>query len=70
MKKKIVWKVLLFIGLCPFLAPILLSPTRMGSWTLIDWLVLWSYVYWPTYIIGLIVLGIAIYKLKKANRGE
>ena len=70
MKKSLIWKLLLFISLCPFIAPffyygILHIVHNQYSWTLFDLLILWSYVYWPTYIIGLIVFGISMYKLKK-----
>ena len=67
MKKPLIWKLLFIIGLCPFIAPMLLAHTRMGGWTLVDWFVLWSFVYWPTYLIGLILLAISIYKLKNSK---
>ena len=68
MKKPFIWKLLFVVGLCPFIAPFLLAHTRMGSWTLIDWFILWSFVYWPTYLVGLILLAVSVYMLKKANR--
>ena len=26
------------------------------SWSLLDWIVLYSFVYWPTYIIGFVLI--------------
>ena len=63
MKKSVIWKLLLLVGVCPFAAPFVYN-LAMG-WELSDMLVLWSYVYWPTYIIGLFLIGISIYNLKK-----
>ncbi len=63
MNKTSIWKLLLILGLCPFVAPFVYN--LVMHWELLDMLVLWSYVYWPTYIIGLFLIGISIFKLKK-----
>lgn len=63
MNKTLKWKLLLLIGLCPFAAPFIYN--MVMHWELLDMLVLWSYVYWPTYIIGLFLIGLSIFKLKK-----
>ena len=63
MKKSAIWKLILLVGLCPFAAPFVYN--LVIGWELSDMLVLWSYVYWPTYIIGLFLIGISIYNLKK-----
>jgi len=70
MKKAFIWKLLLGIGLCPFLAPFFYYflqcfVHKHYSLTLIDMLILWSFLYWPTYVIGLILIIIAAIKLKK-----
>ena len=68
MKKKIIWWVLLIVGIIPFAFPFinfLYEMTVSSSWTLGDWLLLYSFVYWPTYIVGLILLALSIYKLRK-----
>ena len=68
MKNKIYLYVLLSIGIFPFLAPIigfLYEMMNNSSWNLVDWLILYSFVYWPTYIIGFIIIIFSIYKLKK-----
>ena len=68
MKNKIIWWILLVIGIVPFAFPFINFAYEMliaSSWTLGDWLILYSFVYWPTYIAGLIILAVSIYKLKK-----
>ena len=70
MKKALTWKLLLFIGLCPFIAPFFYYSIQHlahnhYSWTLTDMLVLWSFLYWPTYLVGLVLLFVSIYKLRK-----
>lgn len=67
MKKKLIWKILLFIGIIPLIIPFVLGFYRMSieSWTLPDWLIMYSFVYWPTYIVGLVLITISIFKLAK-----
>lgn len=73
MKRSFIWKLLLFIGLCPFIAPFFYYALQCivhntYSWTILDIVILWSFLYWPTYLIGLVILGVSIYKLKKADK--
>ena len=65
MGKHVGWKILLLVGICPLILPFVLGVYRMSieSWTLIDWLVLYSFLYWPTYVIGLLLIIIAVKKL-------
>ena len=65
--KKIIWKLLLVIGIIPFIVPFVLGLYRMSieSWNYGDWLILYSFVYWPTYLIGLVLIAISIFKLIK-----
>ena len=70
MKKPFIWKLLLVAGLCPFIAPfayylILIYVHNSHDFTLSELVVLWSYVYWPTYIAGAALTGVSTYKLKK-----
>ena len=68
MKKGLSWKILLLMGSIPFIFPFInFAYERMtaSSWTLGEWLILYSFVYWPTYLIGLVLLAISIYKMKK-----
>ena len=69
MKRKALWKFLLFLGLCPFAAPLLLWLCQFLSspWPLFDWLVLYSFLYWPTYVAGLALILLALWKRKKIN---
>lgn len=64
MKKKQMWKILMMISLLPFLVPIFLAHTRMSSWTYLDWLLIWSYLYWPTYLLGFGLFVVSICKLR------
>ena len=65
MKKNILWKIFLIIGVVPFIIPFIFSFTRMSTWTLLDWLIMYSFIYWPTYIVGMILIIISIYKIIK-----
>ena len=71
MKKDLLWKILLVIGVCPFAVPFVSFLWRLvisESWTLLDWLVMYSFVYWPTYVVGIILITISAFKLKKSNK--
>ena len=59
------YKIILAIGICPFVLPLVLGFYRMSieSWTMPDWLVMYSFIYWPTYIIGFVLILLAISKL-------
>lgn len=68
MKKGLIWKILLAVGILPFVFPFITFAYEMlieSSWTLGEWLLLYSFVYWPTYLVGLILLAISAYKLIK-----
>lgn len=62
MKKSLIWNILLIIGIIPFVLPFVLGLYRMSieSWTMIDWLVLYSFIYWPTYIAGAVAIAVSI----------
>ncbi|MBQ4342358.1 MAG: hypothetical protein IJC38_00550 [Erysipelotrichaceae bacterium] len=59
-------KVLIGTGIGIFILPFVLGLYHMWieNWNLLDWLILYSFVYWPTYVFGavLIVSGWIIYK--------
>jgi magnesium-transporting ATPase (P-type) len=68
MKNKRLWWFLLAVGLIPFAAPFLGFAYEMlnsSSWSLMDWLILYSFVYWPTYLVGFVLIAISVYKLMK-----
>lgn len=68
MKNKLIWRIMLAVGIAPFVFPFLNFVYEMmisSSWTFAEWMILYSFVYWPTYIVGAIIIGISIYKLKK-----
>ena len=66
MNRNVIWRILLIIGLIPFAAPFLGFAYEMlnaSSWTLGDWLIMYSFVYWPTYLAGLVLILLSVYKL-------
>ena len=75
MNKSIIWKLILFIGLSPFVAPfiyylVLQIVHNQYSWTLFELFVLWSFVYWPTYIVGLVLIFLSVYKIHKITNNS
>lgn len=70
MKSKLIWKILLVLGICPFLVPFvsfLYKLINAESWGLIDWLIMYSFLYWPTYVLGFVLIAVSIYKLRKGE---
>lgn len=65
MKKRIIGIILLILGAIPLALPPLLGLYRMQieHWRIWDWLVLYSFIYWPTYILGLLLLAAGIFLL-------
>lgn len=64
-KKDTVSKYLILTGILPFLIPILagIYKITIESWNMIDWLILYSYLFWPTYLIGFLLIIIGIVKV-------
>ena len=74
--KKIIWKILLFIGIFPFSIPILLgilsffvgfsflSGYSIGFEGMFGAIAIYSFLFWPTYIIGTILIILSAIKLK------
>lgn len=71
MKRKIISYILMGLGTVPFLAALILGLPifRASSLTYGDFLILWSYLFWPTYILGavLILAGIVLRKCKNRS---
>ena len=65
MKHKLLWKILLLVGICPFAIPVALGVYRMSieSWTMSDWLVMYSFLFWPTYVIGFVLIVVSVCRL-------
>ena len=70
--RKVFWKVLLVIGILPFAIPLLISFISaifgLGLFYAeglsgVDFLVLWSFIFWPTYVIGVFAIIISIIKI-------
>lgn len=80
MKKRGFWKVVLFIGFVPFVIALgsgvyagftgysglaISSAPAYGLAAFMDWMILYSYLYWPTYVIGLVLIGVSLVQLRK-----
>lgn len=68
MKQKWLPRLLLAAGLLPFLLPLLLSGTRSVRWSLFDWLLLYSAVYWQSYLLGLALIALALWLRRRTPR--
>lgn len=73
---KWIWKVLLLLGSVPFLVAFIycvVSSLLDGGGPLLpkmslgEYLLLYSFLYWPTYIIGIALIALSIVKLKKKH---
>lgn len=81
MKKKKVWIILLVVGIIPLIVPLILGIYNSiigysglclfqcdyyyGIKAFIDSIILYSYIFWPTYVIGILLIILSIIKLKK-----
>ena len=64
------WILGFLVGIIPFIVPFVLGIYRMSieHWELFDWLILYSYVYWPTYLIGFILAVISLFGIVKSRK--
>lgn len=62
MKKSILWNILLIIGIVPLVLPFAFGIYKISieSWTMFDWLVMYSYIFWPTYLASAIAIAISV----------
>ena len=69
MKRRGLWRALLALGLLPFVLPFLIGLYRMSieSWAMPDWLVMYSFIYWPTYVAGLVLILLSAWQLSKKS---
>lgn len=65
MKKNWLWKSLFVVGLILLLLPVLLSFNRMSSLSFLDWMIMYLYLYWPTYILGIVLMIVSSVQLRK-----
>lgn len=67
MKKQMFWIAVLLFGTLPFLFPFFWGFSHMStlSQPLLTWVMTYSFLHWPTYLIGMFVIPIAIYNLLK-----
>ena len=74
MKQSLIWNILLIIGIIPFILPFAFGIYKISieSWTMFDWLVMYSYIFWPSYIAGALVIAVSIIGrlVKKPKKNE
>jgi len=70
MKRRLIWKILLIVGIAPLVFPLLFGLYRASteSATLSDWLILYSFLYWPTYLVGIVLVALSAYKLNRKQK--
>ena len=69
--KKPFWITLLILGICPIAFPFVtyLYQTLLSkTWTLLDWLIMYSYLYWPTYLIGILLIAFSTVQLVREKK--
>ena len=74
MKKALIWNIILIIGIVPFILPFAFGIYKISieSWTMFDWLIMYSYIFWPSYIAGALVIAVSIIGrlVKKPKKNE
>ena len=67
MKKRVIGFLLILAGLCPLIVPVLLGLYRMHieHWRLGDFLILYSYLYWWTYLLGILLIVLGIFAVRR-----
>lgn len=65
MNKQLFWMAVLLLGTLPFLFPFLWGWSHMGALPqpFLTWVMTYSFLYWPTYLIGIFAIPIAMYHL-------
>jgi hypothetical protein len=80
--KKLLWLIPLFIGLVPFVwaligglysaingfSGIMFGPSYYGFQAFFDWVILFSYIAWPAYLVGLALIGLSLFMLLKKSK--
>ncbi len=67
MNKSMIRKILLVLGIFPFVLPFIVGIYKVSieSWQLFDWLIMYSFLYYPTYIIGFVLILVSVIKRNK-----
>ena len=80
MKRKLLWKILLVLGVAPFVVALcsglyaavtgfsglsILAGPEYGIEAFVNWIVLYSYVFCPTYLVGAILIIVSIVMMKR-----
>ena len=68
--QKWMWKILLCLGCVPFLIAVgfCLVTCLTDSWSSFwDCVILYSFLYWPTYVIGIVLIVLSVVKIRKKH---
>jgi len=66
MAKQIIAIALLILGIVPFILPFAGGIYTMSvetGWTMGDWLIMYSFVYWPSYLLGAVLIAVSLFLL-------
>lgn len=86
MKRNIIWKIILILGILPFVVSlgfgiysaitgfsglcILNCKDIYGIQAFLDSIIMYSYIFWPTYIVGLIAIITSVIFIKRRNNNK
>ncbi len=84
--KKCTWELVIILGACPFAFVLLSGIYKAitgfsglclkgctdsyGFSAFMDWVILFSFVFWPIYVIGLILMIIGIIMVRRKNKEQ
>jgi len=73
MKKRIIGIVLLIIGIVPLILPFaggLYTVSVQSDLTMGDWLIMYSFLYWPSYVLGAVLIAVSLYLLIRKTKNK
>lgn len=72
LKKRLFWIITLCIGIFPLILPFILGLYRITiePWTLMDFVILYSYLFWWSYLLGLALIALAAVMMILLRRQE
>jgi len=73
MAKRIIAIVLLIVGIVPFILPfagVIYTMSVETGWTMGDWLIMYSFLYWPSYVLGAVLIAVSVYLLIHTSKNK
>ena len=64
--KKVIYRFLFLIGIFAFIFPLASGIYKMSSesWNFFDWIIMYSFIWWPTYIAGALLIILTAKRIK------